>query len=160
MPSIVSSKNFLIEQTCDVHIGGILDWRSANGFSFALPLTCRELIGILFRFVSKLDILALVENFPLLTSLIASLTGLLSVSMIKLFLLSLIRSYSLWMPVASASPSISQGHHFRHLSGNLTEWILTGNFFSVLLRITHDLNLAWRHRSVKLIDPLGMVSIA
>ena len=65
-------RNFLTEQTSDVHVGGMRDCKSGMGFSLALPLICFVWIGVLFTFVSRLDIVAFEENFPLLTNCNAS----------------------------------------------------------------------------------------
>ena len=43
-----------MEQYSDVHSGGILDCMSASGFNFALPLTCLDLMGVLFTFARML----------------------------------------------------------------------------------------------------------
>ena len=134
MESTVFSRNFRIEQCSDVHCGGILDCKSAMAFNFAFPLMCLIFIGVLLTFVKMLDILALAENFPLLISLIASKTGLLSVSIIKGLLLSLTMLYSFSIPAARPKLSISHGHHFIHLFGSLTECIRTGSFFLLLVR--------------------------
>ena len=62
MESTVSVRNFRMEQCSDEHSGGILDCKSAIGFSFAFLLTCLIFIGVRFIFVNILDILALAEN--------------------------------------------------------------------------------------------------
>ena len=91
------------------------------GHKRALPLMCFGRMGFLLVFARMIDILALFENFPLFISLSALYTGLLSDSLISGSLLSLIRLYSLSIPTPSLNPSISQGHHFLHLSGSRIE---------------------------------------
>ena len=109
--SALSSMNLWIAHVHEMHSGVTLDCKSANGFNFALPDICFGIIEVLFIFVRKLDILALVENFPSFTNFKASLTGLLSVSIIRGCLLSLMMSYSLSTPTANASASVSHGDH-------------------------------------------------
>ena len=127
-PSIAELINLSMVQTSDLHCEGYLDWRSAKGFNFALPLMCWEMMGILLTLLRKLVILALALKWPLFMRLTASWTGLLSGHMIRGCLLSLIMSNSFSIPPANARASISQGLHLLQLSLCLELPNLTGHF--------------------------------
>ena len=85
-------------------------------------------MGILLRFVKKLDMRELVLKFPFLIRFIASCTGLLSEQTINGLVLSLTRSNSFSIAAAQARASSSHGLHFLQESFNLAECILTGSF--------------------------------
>ena len=119
--SMISSINLCIEQFSSLQCAAFLDNLSASRLRLALPLMCLAMIGIRLTFARKLDILALVLNFPFLVKLMASCTGLLSVHTIVGCSLSLKMSYSLLIATAIARASSSHGDHLLHLFGSRVE---------------------------------------